>query len=235
MSLNNEDLIKGVVFDLDNTLLDFMKMKQVAVRSAIRGMIEAGLKIDEDKSFDNIISLYEQIGWENQKVFDVFLENSIGYVDNKFLAAGVVAYRRAREANLLAYPNVNKTLIDLTKLGMKLAVVSDAPSREAWMRIYYLNLYHFFDAVVTFDDSGERKPSSVPFEMALKKLRLKPESSLMIGDWPERDVVGAKKIGMKTAFAVYGDTFGTKNSGADWDVEDISELVTIIKKNNNIE
>ena len=76
MSPNNEDLIKGVVFDLDNTLLDFMKMKQVAVRSAIRGMIEAGLEIDEDKSFGDIISLYEKIGWENQKVFDVFLENS---------------------------------------------------------------------------------------------------------------------------------------------------------------
>ena len=235
MSSSKKTLIKGVVFDLDNTLLDFMKMKQVAVRSAIRGMIEAGLEIDEGKSFDDIISLYEKIGWENQKVFDVFLEDSIGYVDNKFLAAGVVAYRRAREANLLAYPNVNKTLIDLTKLGIKLAVVSDAPSREAWMRIYYLNLYHFFDAVVTFDDSGKRKPSSVPFEMALKKLGLEPGSSIMIGDWPERDVAGAKKIGMRTAFAVYGDTFGTKNSGADWDIEDISELVTIIKKNNNIE
>ena len=226
--------IKGVVFDLDNTLLDFMKMKQVAVKSAIRGMIEAGLEIDEKKSFDEIITLYEKIGWENQKVFDVFLENSIGHVDNKFLAAGVVAYRRAREANLLAYPNVNKTLIDLTKLGMKLAVVSDAPSREAWMRIYYLNLYHFFDAVITFDDSGERKPSAIPFEMALKKLGLKPQSSLMIGDWPERDVVGAKKIGMRTAFAAYGDTFGTKVSGADWDIKDISELTSIIKRTNNI-
>ena len=226
--------IKGVVFDLDNTLLDFMKMKQVAVRSAIRGMIEAGLEIDEKKSFEDIITLYEKIGWENQKVFDVFLENSIGHVDNKFLAAGVVAYRRAREANLLAYPNVNKTLIELTKLGMKLAVVSDAPSREAWMRIYYLNLYHFFDVVITFDDSGERKPSAIPFEMALKKLGLKPQSSLMIGDWPERDVVGAKKIGMRTAFAVYGDTFGTKVSGADWDIKDISELIRIIKKTNNI-
>ena len=28
----------------------------------------------------------------------------------------------------------------LAKLGIKLGVVSDAPSREAWMRIYYLNL-----------------------------------------------------------------------------------------------
>ena len=234
MSNSKATQIKGVVFDLDNTLLDFMKMKQVAVRSAIRGMIEAGLEIDEKKSFEDIITLYEKIGWENQKVFDVFLENSIGYVDNKFLAAGIVAYRRAREANLLAYPNVNKTLIELTKLGMKLAVVSDAPSREAWMRIYYLNLYHFFDVVITFDDSGERKPSAIPFEMALKKLGLKPQSSLMIGDWPERDVVGAKKIGMRTAFAVYGDTFGTKVSGADWDIKDISELTSIVKRTNNI-
>ena len=234
MILSNNIPIKGVIFDLDNTLLDFMKMKQVAVKSAIRGMIEAGMVINESKSFDDIIALYEKIGWENQKVFDVFLEESIGYVDNKYLAAGIVAYRRAREANLLAYPNVNRTLIDLTKLGVKLAVVSDAPSREAWMRIYYLNLHHFFDAVITFDDSGERKPSSVPFEMALKKLNLEPKSSLMIGDWPERDVVGAKKIGMRTAFAVYGETFGTKNSGADWDIKDISELTSIIKRTNNI-
>ena len=226
--------IKGVIFDLDNTLLDFMKMKEVAVKSAIKGMIEAGLEIDEKESYKDIVSIYEEFGWENQKVFDVFLNKSIGYVDNKFLAAGIVAYRRAREANLLAYPNVNRTLVSLTKLGIKLAVVSDAPSREAWMRIYYLNLYHFFDAVITFDDSGERKPSSKPFEMALNKLQLKPEDSLMIGDWPERDVVGAKQIGMRTAFAVYGDTFGTNNSGADWDIQDVSEIITIIKKINNI-
>ena len=232
--MNNSLPIKGVIFDLDNTLLDFIKMKEVAVKSAIRGMIEAGLEADERESFKDIISIYEEFGWENQKVFDVFLNKSIGYVDNKFLAAGIVAYRRSREANLLAYPNVNRTLVNLTKLGIKLAVVSDAPSREAWMRIYYLNLYHFFDAVITLDDSGERKPSSKPFEMALKILNLEPQDSLMIGDWPERDVVGAKQIGMRTAFAVYGDTFGTKDSGADWDIKDISEIISIIKKINNI-
>ena len=232
--MNKNVPIKGVIFDLDNTLLDFMKMNEVAVKSAIKGMIEAGLEIDEKESYKDIVSIYEEFGWENQKVFDVFIDNMIGYVDNKFLAAGIVAYRRAREANLLAYPNVNRTLVSLTKLGIKLAVVSDAPSREAWMRIYYLNLYHFFDAVITFDDSGERKPSSRPFEMALNKLKLEAEDSLMIGDWPERDVVGAKQIGMRTAFAVYGDTFGTKNSGADWDIQDVSEIITIIKKINNI-
>ncbi len=66
--------IKGVIFDLDNTLLDFMKMKEFAVKAAIKGMIEAGLLVDEESSYNEIISIYEQYGWENQKVFDVFIE-----------------------------------------------------------------------------------------------------------------------------------------------------------------
>ena len=229
----SELMIKGVVFDLDNTLLDFMKMKEFAVKAAIKGMIEAGLIVNEDKSYNEINSIYEEFGWENQKVFDVFLEKSIGHVDNKFLAAGIVAYRRAREANLMAYPNVNKTLLALSKSGIKLGVVSDAPSREAWMRIYYLNLYHYFDVVITYDDSGERKPSPIPFQLALDGMGLRPEETIMIGDWPERDVVGAQQIGMKTAFARYGDTFGTVNSGADWDLNDIYQLVDIINEHNS--
>ena len=226
-------MIKGVVFDLDNTLLDFMKMKELAVKAAIKSMIEAGLEVDEEKSYSEIISIYEQFGWENQKVFDVFLEKSIGHVDNKFLAAGIVAYRRAREANLMAYPNVNKTLMARAKSAIKMGLVSDAPSREAWMRIYYLNLYHFFDVVITLDDSGERKPSAKPFQMALDRMGLRPEETVMIGDWPERDVVGAQQIGMKTAFARYGDTFGTLQSGADWDLDDIYQLVGIINEFNS--
>ena len=224
--------IKGVIFDLDNTLLDFMKMKEFAVKAAIKGMIEAGLSVDENNSYKEIISIYEEFGWENQTVFDVFLKKQIGKVDNKFLAAGIVAYRRAREANLMAYPNVNRTLMFLAKLGIKLGVVSDAPSREAWMRIYYLNLYHFFDAVITYDDTNEKKPSSKPFKKVLELLKLNPNETIMVGDWPERDVVGAKQLGMKTAFARYGDTFGTVNSGADWDLNDIYQLATIINSYN---
>ena len=223
----------GIVFDLDNTLLDFMKMKEFAVKAAIKGMIEAGLEVNEKKSYDEIINIYEKFGWENQKVFDVFMKKTIGRVDNKFLAAGIVAYRRAREANLMVYPNVNRTLMALVKKGIKLAVVSDAPSREAWMRIYYLNLYHFFDVVITYDDSGERKPSSKPFQMALRALQLDAKQTIMVGDWPVRDVVGAKQIGMHTAFARYGDTFSTKLSGADWDLTDIYELVSIIDNFNH--
>jgi len=226
-------MIKSIIFDLDNTLLDFMKMKQFAVKAAITAMNEAGLNIDEDQAYKNIFELYETNGWENQQVFDDFLMQNFGKVSNKILAAGIVSYRRAREATLVVYPNVNKTLIELIKMGIKLAVVSDAPSREAWMRLYYLNLHHVFDPVLTYDDSGARKPSPKPFEMALNILQVNSSEALMIGDWPDRDVVGASQIGMKTVFARYGDTFGTIDSGADWDVNDIYEVVNIIKDLNN--
>ena len=226
-------MIKAVIFDLDNTLLDFIKMKREAVVNALLSMKEAGLELDIDKSYDKVMSIYEAEGWEHQLVFNKFLKDEIGYVDNKFLAAAIVAYRRGKEANLKAYPNVHRTLNHLMKIGVRLAIVSDAPSREAWMRIYYLNLHHMFDAVVTFDDSKERKPSPKPFNLVLKKLNLNKEEVVMIGDWPERDVVGAKQIGMKTIFARYGDTFGTVDSGADWDVNDIYELVDIVKELNS--
>ena len=226
-------MIKAVIFDLDNTLLDFMKMKDYAVKAAIAGMIEAGLDIDADESYKTIIGIYEEEGWENQQVFNHFLNKTIGEVNNKYLAAGIVAYRRAREANLMLYPNVNHTLVELIKMSVKLAVVSDAPSREAWMRIYYLNLHHHFDVVLTFDDTNARKPSPIPFEMALSQLNIDPKEALMVGDWPERDVVGANKLGIRTIFARYGDAFGTVDSGADWDINDVYEIVGIVNELNS--
>ena len=227
-------MIKAIIFDLDNTLLDFVKMKQFSVKAAITAMNEAGLEVDEKKAYEDIFDLYMERGWENQQVFDDYLNQTVGKVSNKILAAGIVSYRRAREATLVVYPNVNKTLIQLIKMGINLAVVSDAPSREAWMRLYYLNLHHVFDPVLTFDDTGVRKPSPKPFQMALDCLKIKPNEAIMIGDWPERDVVGAKEIGMKTIFARYGDTFGTVDSGADWDVNNVYEVVNIIKELNDV-
>lgn len=225
-------MIRAVIFDLDNTLLDFIKMKESAVSAAVAAMNEAGLELDPDEAYIDIIEMYKTRGWENQEVFNEFLKEKTGTVDYKYLAAGIVAYRRAREASLMLYPNVQRTLVDLAKMGVKLAVVSDAPTREAWLRIYYLNLHHLFDLVLTYDDVGEKKPSTRGFNMALQELGLLPENVLMVGDWPERDMVGASKLGIRTVYAKYGDTAATDDSGATWDVDDIYQVVGIVRSLN---
>ncbi|HEY6953532.1 MAG TPA: HAD-IA family hydrolase [Bacteroidota bacterium] len=225
-------MVSAVIFDLDNTLVDFMAMKSQAVDAAIHAMRDAGLKLPAQEIRKRIDTIYKQRGIEFQSVFDELLYNEFSKIDYKILSAGVIAYRRAREAALVPYPHVYLTLMELIKMHIKLAVVSDAPAKEAWLRLCYLNLHHMFDAVVTFEDTGERKPNPGPFKKALSRLKVKAAEALMVGDWAERDVVGAAQVGMKTVFAKYGDTFDTKISHADYDVDDISEVVAIVRKLN---
>jgi len=224
--------IQALVFDLDNTLTDFMKMKGVAIEAAIDGMIDAGFRIPREQLRTRIDTLYRELGLESQRVFDELLQREFGEVDPKILAAGIVGYRRARESALVTYPHVHLTLLELTKRGIRLGVVSDAPRLQVWLRLCYLQLHHVFDAVVTFDDTGERKPSPAPFREVLRQLGTPPERSMMVGDWAERDVVGGKSLGMRTVFARYGDTFGTGDSGADHEIEDVFQLVRIVDELN---
>lgn len=227
-------MIRAVIFDLDNTLVDFMKMKQRAIEEAIPAMIDSGLELSVEESSRIIDEIYKEKGIEYQQVFDAFLQKVLKKVDYKILSAGIVAYRRAREASLIPYPHVYSTLNKLLKMGIKMGIVSDAPVKEAWLRLAYLNFHQIVDAVVTFEDTGQRKPHSAPFLKILEKLEIKPEEALMVGDWVERDIIGAAKIGMKTAFAKYGDTFDTVAHNADYELTDINELIDIIIKENQL-
>ncbi len=223
--------IRGVVFDLDNTLFDFIAMKEKAVEAAAWAMIDAGLTLSPDEIQRRIFGVYRLEGIEFQQVFDQMLKEVLGQVDQKILAAGIVAYRRVREAMLVPYPHVRSTLIRLIRLGFKLAVISDAPSIQAWLRLCYLQLYDLFDVVVTFDDTGESKPSPKPFKLALKLMKLKPKETLMVGDWVERDLVGAKKLGMPAVHARYGAEVLDKSDSlsADATIDDIRELVDLVQ------
>ena len=221
-------VIRAIVFDLDNTLTDFMRMKEAAITAAIDGMIDAGFRLSAAELRARVASIYDEQGLEFQRVFDELLQREFGEVDPKILASGIVAYRRARESALVLYPHAQMTLLELAKRGIRLGVVSDAPRLQVWLRLCGLGLQHVFDAVVTFEDTGERKPAPAPFREVLRRLGVDPHEALMIGDWAERDVVGAKSLGMKTVFARYGDTFDTKVSGADYDVDDVFELVRIV-------
>lgn len=205
-----------------------MAMKRQAIDAAITAMIDAGLDMSPADVKVHVDRIYGEQGIEYQQVFDELLTTVLGKIDYKMLSAGIVAYRRAREAALKPYPHVSATLTALVKRGTLLAVVTDAPRREAWLRLCYINFHHIFDTVVTFEDTGKRKPDSAPFLLALERLNVDAGQTLMVGDWVERDMVGAAALGMKTAFARYGDVFGDQVVRADYILDDITELLTII-------
>jgi putative hydrolase of the HAD superfamily len=230
--IGRADSVKAVIFDLDNTLMDFMKMKREAVEAAAEAMVDAGLPIPQKKAISEIDRLYDRFGIEYQKIFDEFLMAVMGKVDPKILAAGVVAYRQIKEGYVKPYPHVATTLAELVRRGYRIGMISDAPAFQAWTRLAGLGLHKVFDFVISFDDSGHKKPSRLPFEAAMKRLMLPPSQIMMVGDNPRRDIVGAKRLGMVTVLAEYGCLMlpdpTDEYQKADFVIGDIRDLLKIL-------
>lgn len=218
--------IKAVFFDLDNTLIDFMGMKRKASKAAIKAMIRAGLRVDEKKAWQLLQGLFREHGIEDQKIFDKFLRRTTGDVDISVLAAGVVAYRRVKRRMLKPYPNVRRTLAALSK-QCKLAIVTDAPKFQAWTRLYEMELERYFDFVISFEDTGVAKSEKLPFRKAFRIMKIKPGDILMVGDSIRRDIQPAKKLGMRTALAKYGQDEEERGK-ADYELKDISDVLKIV-------
>ena len=77
-------MIKAVIFDLDNTLVDFMLMKRQAIDAAINAMRDAGLKLSNDEIRRGIDEIYEERGMEFQKVFDELMYREFSKIDTRF-------------------------------------------------------------------------------------------------------------------------------------------------------
>lgn len=231
-------MIKAVLFDLDNTLVDFLKLKQMAVEAAVAAMIDAGLNLPREKIIEVIDKVYQEKGIEYQYVFDDVLKELVGKIDYKILASGVSAYRKIKSAHLDPYPGVTPTLIELSKRGYRLGVISDAPKMQMWTRLCDTRLQHFFEFVIASEDT-EQKPSALPFNRALEMLKLEPGQVLMVGDSKKRDVIGAKSVGMKTVLAKYGRVLDSIigipqlqekiEVAADYEINEISDILNILK------
>lgn len=223
-------MLRAIIFDLDNTLLDFMGLKNKSCDAAIDAMINAGLRIEREKARNILFNLYNKYGIEHGRIFQKFLAK-LDKKDMKILSAAIVAYRRVQAEGRKPYKGVKEVLQNL-KRKYKLGVISDAPSIKAWTRLTELGLIDFFDIVITYDDTKKKKPHPLPYRLALQKLGIKPEEVLFIGDAPHRDIKGAKAIGMKTCLAEYGlqDAYRLQREKhrADFVAKNASDILRIV-------
>lgn len=221
-------MIKAVLFDLDQTLIDFMKMKKLCCEEAIDAMIDAGLKIKKGKAMKILFNMYKHYGIEDQTIFQKFLKEVTGSIDYRILSHAILAYREVRNRFLMPYPKVKYVLNKLRK-KIKLGIVSDAPKLQAWLRLSTMNIDKYFDVVVALEDTGKLKPSPLPFKAALRKLKVNGNECLMVGDYPQRDILGAKRLGMRTCLAKYGQIKESKRIKADYEIDKIEELLRVLK------
>ncbi|MFH1685718.1 MAG: TIGR02253 family HAD-type hydrolase [Candidatus Micrarchaeota archaeon] len=217
-------MIKAILFDLDNTLIDFLTFKKESAKAAAMAMVEQGLEIDAITAFGKIFSVYDEKGIEYQKTFFEVIKPFNLEINKaeRIQQAAIQAYLRKKFETLKPYPLVKPVLAKLRK-KYKIGIVTDAPRNKAWQRLIISGLENEFDFVITHDDTMKIKPNPSPFYLALEKLNLLAPACLFVGDNPDRDIKGAKELGMMTCWARYGSM--RKNSDADIEIDSIGELV----------
>ena len=96
------------------------------------------------------------------------------------------------------YPNTLYVLSTLRKRGYKLGLISNTHWR--FLESFRTEIEKIFDVVTLSYEHGYAKPHPSIFLATLKKLGIKANCCLHVGDDPIADVQGARNVGMRTVF-----------------------------------
>ena len=126
---------------------------------------------------------------------------TLAYSGSKpILEKGTIAQKRAT-----LYPDALFILQYLHKKGYKIGIISNTKRDPKLLRkaLKEIGVDKFLNGAIVFsndDDIQTRKPYEEIFKKAMRKDGAKPQTSLMIGNDYEVDVIGAKEVGMQTVF-----------------------------------
>lgn len=82
--------------------------------------------------------------------------------------------------------------------GCRLHICSNGMLQERMDKLFALHLEKAFDTVICSEMSGVEKPDRAFFEYALRMTKSLPETTLMIGDNYDTDIIGAAAVGIDT-------------------------------------
>ena len=201
MQLHN---ISDVFFDLDHTLWDFEKnsaitFKRIFEEYQIDVHLETflGKYVPINHSYwklyrEEKISKEELRYGRLKKSFDL-LEKEI--TDSKINELAV-AYVKYLPEQLNLFDNTI-TILDYLKPKYNLHIITNGFKEVQSGKLENTGISRYFNQVVNSETVGVKKPNPLIFEYALQKANTTPESSVMIGDTLEADIMGAKNVGMQ--------------------------------------
>ncbi len=220
----NISLIKALCFDVDGTLSD-----------------------TDDLYMQKVVRFFPKFLFHNPqraaRRFVMWAEAPgnalLGLTDTIGLDDEIVAlidwfsrHRKMSAKKSLLIPGVDEMLARL-KGHYPMAIVSARDEKGTMRFLEQFNLVKYFDVIVTGQSAEHTKPYPDPILFAAKKMNVKPEECLMIGDTTV-DIRAGKSAGAQTIGVLCG--FGEEpeliKMGANMILKSTSDLVEVLNKNH---
>ncbi|GMN10949.1 YjjG family noncanonical pyrimidine nucleotidase [Croceitalea sp. MTPC9] len=197
--------ITDIFFDLDHTLWDFEKNSALTFKKILK-------KNQVNVPIEDFLKSYVPINLEYWKL----------YREEKVTKAEL-RYQRLKETFDTIKFEVSDDLIDTLsdeyiqylstfnhvfphtfeileylKPKYRLHIITNGFQEIQDKKLKNANLYNYFGQIINSEMAGVKKPNPKIFKMALNLTKTKAESSVMIGDNIEADILGAQALGFHT-------------------------------------
>jgi pyrophosphatase PpaX len=190
-----------VLFDLDGTLIDSGALILASFQHATRAVL--GREIPEEVLMANVgghgihAQMYEFDPDRADELVRVYREHNLSVYEG-----------------VSAFPGITDVLERLSGERRRLGVVTVKSRPTVDVTFQVLPIGHYFETVVTGDDTQLHKPHPEPLLLALERLGVSAASSAYVGDSPF-DIGAAKAAGMVAIAAGWGGIHGRERLEAE--------------------
>lgn len=197
-------MIRGVIFDIDNTLYDYDICNYAAEKKLILEI--SSLAHCSEKKGSTLLAQAKR-NVKNRLGDVASAHNRLLYMQNICEQIGINPIFNAMSLyhiywdavldKMTLYEYVRPTFQYLHDRHIKLGVLTDLTAYIQYQKLNVLGIASDVDVIVTSEEVGADKPSGKMFQCIIEKMELSPKDLIMIGDSQSKDIDGALKCGMK--------------------------------------
>ena len=222
----NHPPITSVLFDLDNTLLD----RSAGFESFCRELYHTSVVMSDTHTEREAVEL--MLDWDAQgmRSREDFFKNVLGQWPGVFrdLHQAMQVFIESYPRLMVLEPQIRALLEDLQDANLPTGIVTNGGAIMQSNKIRESGLEGLVGTVVISEEAGVSKPDPRIFEQALSQIQSSPSSTLFVGDNPEADILGAKGIGMPTAWVHTGQEWALEQRMPDYVVGHAYEIRDIV-------
>lgn len=230
-------MLRGVFFDIDDTLYSTTDFARRAREAATDRMIGLGLRIDRETCLRELEEVIAEFSSNYAYHFDKLLARlggeALGDLNPAIVVAGAVAaYHDTKNTELVPFPGVAEVLEKLASTELIVGIITEGLAVKQAEKLLRLGLYSYVSphAVFISDQIGISKPNAKLFKRALDETGIAAGEAMYVGNRATHDVDPPASLGMKTVLFEHGGKYsGTRGEvEPDYTIRSFEELLEIL-------